>query len=72
MITVKLSIIDHPYDYELELMCLPAKGDQFMIYVNDDDEDYTYTTVEKIEHFHSDDSGHEIWITLRKTEDSSQ
>ena len=69
MITVKLSIIAHPYDYELELLCLPAKGDSFMFRIDEDDDDFTYTIVEKIEHFHSDDDGHEIWITLRSNED---
>lgn len=72
MITVNIEIIDHPFDYELELQCLPAKGDTFLFYIDEDDPDFTDTTVEQVEHYHSDEEGHVIWITLSKNKEASQ
>lgn len=67
MITVTMSIIDHKYDYELELRALPAVGDLFNL-ENDEEDSYFRCTVETIEHYYSDDEGHTIWITLRNND----
>lgn len=68
MIPVTVTILGDRYDYHIELHCLPSNGDPFMFYIDEDDPDYTYTIVDKVEHYHSSDSGHEIWITLSRTE----
>lgn len=67
MITVNIEIIDHQFSYETELQCLPSKGDAFMFDV-DDDNDPLNTVVEEIAHWHSDEEGHVIWVTLKQLE----